>query len=345
MKVLNNYILILVIKYILIAASIIVGLDILFNTVFNNKDLVSIHETKEIVLYFFSLTLDTIYLYSPIYIYIGLLICLAKLSANSELLVIKATGITFWHLVYLLFRPVFIIVIILMFISEFAIPYTDSLSSTNLYNATFKKNILYKNNNSAIYISTATHEGHLNNFIEYQFNDDKLYKTTFAKTGNYLNNNWVLKNLDNTYYYSDRLILQEDELSLWDSSLSVRSLFVMSANIQALSLDDLYYYILNNSKLSFYSKNYEVIFWNKIFLPIILLCMVILALSCVYNLKLRQSIYKQVSVSVAIGILLQYIQLIVVPISIIYALPTIFTPVIPIILILMVARWMIYKMS
>ena len=232
----------------------------------------------------------------------------------------------------------------LVCISEFAIPYTASLSSKNLASDTLQRNVLYKEKDSAIYISKVTNAGHLDSFIEYQFNNNELHKIIASSTGEYTKDKWLLSDVNTTYYYPEKLRLQKDKLSFWDSSLSARSLFAMSANIDSLSLPDLYYYIANNSRLSLYSKNYEVIFWNKIFFPIVILCLVILAISCVYNLKSRKSMYKELSISIAVGVVLQYMQLIVGPITIVYNLPTILTAIIPIGLILAVSWFMLYKM-
>ena len=344
MKVINNYIFILTLKYICVSAFIIVGLDVLFNIVFSNTDLFSIDGYTELVVYFISLVLDRTYMYASVYIYIAILMCLARLSVNSELLVIKSVGMNFWGIVYLFFRPVCIIIIVLVCIGEFVIPYTVFLSSKYVSNDTLQRNVLYKEKDSAVYISKVTNAGHLDSFIEYQFNNNELHKITAASTGQYTKDKWVLSDVSTRYYYPEKLSVQRDKLSVWNSSLSVRSLFAMSADIESLSLPDLYYYIVNNSRLSFYSKNYEVIFWNKIFFPVVILCLVILAISCVYNFKSRQSMYKKLSISIAVGIVLQYMQLIVGPVTIVYNLPTILTAIIPIGFILAVSWCMFYKM-
>ena len=54
--------------------------------------------------------------------------------------------------------------------------------------------------------------------------------------------------------------------------------------------------------------------------------------------------YKKLSISIAVGIVLQYMQLIVGPVTIVYNLPTILTAIIPIGLILAVSWCMFYTM-
>ena len=98
MKVINNYIFILTLKYILVYALIIVGLDVILHiVVFSKKDvLLSTGSSTEVVIYLISIVLDRTYMYASVYIYIAILMCLARLSVNSELLVIKSAGINFF---------------------------------------------------------------------------------------------------------------------------------------------------------------------------------------------------------------------------------------------------------
>ena len=139
------------------------------------------------------------------------------------------------------------------------------MSSKYVSNDTLQRNVLYKEKDSAVYISKVTNAGHLDSFIEYQFNDNELHKITAASTGQYTKDKWVLSDVSTRSYYPEKLSLQRDKISVWNSSLSVRSLFAMSADIDSLSLPDLYYYIVNNSRLSFYSKIMKSYFGIKYF--------------------------------------------------------------------------------
>ena len=218
---------------------------------------------------------------------IGTLFALARMSENSEITVMRASGLSLVQLAMHVAGAGLVIAIATLIVGELVAPYTEEaakalrLKSTRAIVAReFRSGFWVKDDRSFVNIQDVTPETELLNLKIYEF--DPSYRLTAisrAEKGVYEGpNRWKLSNVELTRFEGDRAVLERLPNAIWNSVLTPDILSVLKIVPERMSALNLRSYIEHLRENRQKATRYEIAFWNKVLYPVAAIVMMILAI-------------------------------------------------------------------
>jgi lipopolysaccharide export system permease protein len=248
----------------------------------------------------------------PMAALLGTLLAVSRLSAQSELTVMRASGLSlarlaaFAGIVGVLFS-----VVVLVF-AEFVAPATEELAKRTKLNATsnviarqFRSGFWMKDDQSFINIQTVTPEKTLLELRIYEF--DREYRLTalsVAKSATYdrAAARWVLSDVERTAFANQRAQLTRLPTANWNSAITPDLISVLLIRPDAMPVSSLYSYIDHLRENKSNSTQYELAFWGKLFQPITIVIMMLLAVPFAIQSQRAQGAGAKMLLGIVVGL-------------------------------------------
>jgi len=232
---------------------------------------------------------------SPSILLLGGILSLGAMAANSELIVMRASGISTMRITRSVLQTGFLIAIMVALLGEYVVPSATRLATAYRAQAIEKKLIVGSSNdiwardgNRYVNVKQILPDHQLKNIYVYELDDNRqLSAVIYAQHAQYLDNEWVLDNIKRSEISSrgvttlfekqlklKRLILLElfTVLELHSKDMSASELLTYSQYLQSNKLDD---------------GEYRLAFWIKIFTPFTCLAMLLIAMPIVFSTSPR----------------------------------------------------------
>lgn len=276
-------------------------------------------------------------IFFPMAALLGALIGLGALASSSELVVIQAAGQSRFKIVISAMKTAIPMMIMVMLMGEYVAPYTEqkaaqfrgeSISGQSIIRA--QEGVWAKDKDNFINIGKVNNGSELHNVTIYEFSDNqRLVKTTQAEKAIYVKKYWELTGLRITHFERDRITVTQLATQRWDSTLTPEKLDVVTIDPEDLSISGLYSYItyLDSNKQD--AASYELAFWRKIFQPLSIGVMVLLALSFVFGPLRTVTMGARILMGVVAGFTFYLASETFGPISLVYSLPPFLGAVVP----------------
>jgi len=233
---------------------------------------------------------------SPMAALLGGLIGLGGMANNSELIAMRAAGISYTRIVLSVLQAGALMLVIALFFGEVIAPETEQYAQTMRSQALAKQVTLKtkygfwaRDGNAYINIRNILPGSRLEDIYIYEYDDEKQLKfSTHAKTAKYENDQWLLEDIKQSQFTDDGVQSRTIDYAKWDSMLDPGLLNVVSLNPHILPAWGLYKYIRFLQTNGQDAKTYEVAFWGKMVTPLVTLVMLYLSLPFVFG-QLRSS--------------------------------------------------------
>jgi|APSaa5957512535_1039671.scaffolds.fasta_scaffold35255_2 lipopolysaccharide export system permease protein len=350
MQILDKYIFKSIATAICMTVIIIVCIDLVMACAASSVDLNKTYQLQHMLLYNLLLIPEKLlHTYAPICVLIGTLVALGRLASNNEIIILQAAGISLNKLLLAVSKPVVCIIICLFIMDTWLVPFTSGIatqqSAKNINKqGLLSSNILYKNNNSYIHIQQVNAKGQLANLNIYNFNKQQLSQISHANSGQFSADKWLLPQVNTRHFSRSRIDNTHQVAQEWEANLSLQNLFVLSTASYLLPIADLFNYLwFIDDDGSTQHKQLLISFWKKLFLPLTILSLVVLALAFVLGPLRSVTMSAKVLTGIVVGSVLLLIQLLMEPVIIIASLPSILSIIIPIVLTLSLALWMLRR--
>lgn len=252
----------------------------------------------------------------PIAALIGAVLGLGSMASNSELIVMRGSGVSLWRIVGWVMRPAFLLVILSFCISEWVIPYTTEQAKGVKTQSTVAalgevRGYWTKEGNHFYYIDYANSKGNLNGIQVASFDDDYRLDTVInAKTGQFIRDGeWVLKNNQQLN------ILPNGDASFQtiptkDLSLALQPKFVHMVTLdpEELAPSELVGFMRYMHEYSQIPKTYQLAFWKKVGSPFSLIALTLIACSFIFGPLRQQSMGFRLVIALFVGLSIFYLQ-------------------------------------
>ena len=258
------------------------------------------------------------YLYEilPISALIGAILGLGTLASNSELIVMRAAGISLWRIVGWVMRSAMILVLMSFALSEFVVPVTnEQAKSVKSHRSAAEmgevKGYWTREGQRYIYIDYANSKGELKNVQMIDFDQQyRINSILDADEGKFVQNGeWELKNaqqMDITSNGTSRLIkTSEQGLAL---ALQPKYVHMVTIDPEDLAPSQLVGFMSYMDQYSAIPKTYLLAFWKKVGSPFALLALVLVACSFIFGPLRQQSMGFRLVIALFIGLGFYYIQ-------------------------------------
>ena len=316
MKILDRYISRSVLSAFFIVLMIIVGLDLLSAFLAELEDLERDYQTRQALQYVLMSFPRRVAEFIPVAILIGCLIGLGALANNSELIVMRAAGISVGRIVFAVLKPTMFILLMSILLSEQVVPYTEQIAESERSLLKGGQDALksghglwHREKNEIVHINAVTPDGRLYGISRYQFDEEgNMLKASFSESGTYKNNNWDLVGTQSTELFSSYTALVKQEHEQWLFALTPHNLSSAAVDPEFLDLVSLYSYARYLEEQELNSSHYSLAFWKKILQPLVSIAMVLIAVSFIFGPLRSVSMSFRVLVGVVVGLVFQQAQ-------------------------------------
>jgi len=315
MKILDKYIGQTVLSGILIVLLVLVGLFTFFEFIDEIDDI-----GKE--RYGLWQAIQYVALEIPVYIYdlfpsaalLGSLLGLGMLANNSELTVMRATGISTVRIIVSILKIGVILTVLIIIIGEFIAPQTGQYANNMRATAQSeheRQRIVFltrygfwsRDQSDFINIRTIYPDGGFGGVTLYEFDiEHKLTSITRAKHAFYEDGQWLLKEVDKHIIEATKITRQYLDTVVWKAILSPELVKIVVISPHKLSSIGLYKYIGYLRQNGQRTDKYELAFWSRLGYPLVCITMIFLATPFVFGSLRTVSIGQRILVGALIGV-------------------------------------------
>lgn len=293
------------------------------------------------------------YLYEilPIAALIGAVLGLGSMASNSELIVMRAAGISLWRIVGWVMRSAMLLVVLSFLLTQFVIPYTNeqakSIKSHRSIAALGEvKGYWTREGQRFIYIDYANSQGTLKQVQVVDFDENYRMKSLLnSEEGQFFKEGqWNLKNsaqvnlLDNGQ--AQVVNKNQQDLAL---ALQPKYVHMVTINPEDLAPTQLLSFMQYMHEYSQVPKTYLLAFWKNIGSPFALLALVLIACSFIFGPLRQQSMGFRLVIALFVGLGFYYIQDFLGYASLVYAPSPAWFVFLPIVLMFGIGSYLLYR--
>jgi lipopolysaccharide export system permease protein len=249
----------------------------------------------------------------PIGTLIGSLLGLGNLANHGELNAMRAVGISITRIIWAVIKTGMIIAICAVLIGELLAPFSEEIASNLRANFLADNSVtktLYgfwaRDRNTFVNIRDIMPEGRLGEVYIYEFNQDRqLIRSTNAALATYDTNakTWQLEHVQRSIVQDTGVATEQIPKMTWSSLINPEMLNLLVINPESLPIWTLYRYMQFMAANGLNITNYQIIFWNKLANPIVILMMITLTVPLLFGNLRQVSTGQRVFSGIMLGIM------------------------------------------
>lgn len=230
-------------------------------------------------------------IFFPIAALLGSLIGLGALASKSELVVMETSGFSRFRIAKAVMKTSIPIVLLTMAIGEWVSPDAEqtarNMRSEKIYGSSLlatQNSVWAKDGDNYVHINQINNDGSIGNIEIYMVKDNKMTSFYHARYGSYKDQAWQLNQVSE-YDFTDKDQIKNNMMInwRWQTSITPDKLTVVAQNPESLSAIGLYQYAKYLHASGQDASNYQLLFWKKIFKPLSVAVMMLLALSFIFG--------------------------------------------------------------
>ena len=352
-KRISSYISISVVGAIGLVLLIIVTLDCVGAMIDGAGDVTAEYNFLQVLIYVALTVPGRIYEFLPTASLIGCLVGLGALANNSELIVIRAAGLSVMRIVWIVLRPILFLVLIGVLFGEYVVTHTEKYAESRRMLLTKDKvaqgsasGLWNKEGNEFTHIAAIFPGGELFGVTRYEFDENHvLKKASFSDKASFQNGTWVEEFGAATYFEANNTRVETFIQRIWTTELSPELLNIASLPSESLSMRDL---SKHSSYLNDQGQNasrYELDFWRKALQPLTFIGLILIASSFIFGPLRRVSMGYRVFAGVVVGIVFRISQDLLGPASIVFGFSPFIAVIFPAIICSLIGIFLLKKSS
>ena len=272
---------------------------------------------------------------------VGSLLALGQLALSSELVVIRASGVSIGQIIASVMKAAILMMIVALVVGETFGPSgmhaavnskTLAMNSGQAINTS--QGMWLRNGDTYINIQKIDPNKQMLGISRYTFNvKHQMVSASYAREADYQAGHWVLKGIQQTNFIEGvRASSENIESEAWTIKLNPNLKALTRLNADELSLATLRHYIQQREHSGLSSKRYTLVFWQRLLQPFATFVMIFLAIPFVFGSMRSVSMGVRVIVGVAVGFSFYIANELIGSMSIVWQMPPWFGALLPIIL-------------
>ena len=280
----------------------------------------------------------SIYEYLPLSCLVGCLIGLGVLASSSELVVIRASGVSVRQIIWAVMRPIFIFIVAGVLMGEYVSPYANqladsfrTLSRETTDSSQAKRGHWNREGNEYMHFNAVLPNGKLFGITRYQFDDEGvLLETSYVESAIYQGNHWFEENGIVTSFGAEKVEQFTFTTREWHTEVSPELLNVLVLETNDLPMQRLKSYADYLDRQGLDSSEYRLIFWRKALQPLATTSLVVIAISFILGPLRQTTMGFRVFIGVIVGLIFQSSQQILAPTSYLMGFSPMYAVLVPI---------------
>ncbi|MEI2265431.1 LPS export ABC transporter permease LptG [Erwinia sp. CGal63] len=293
-------------------------------------------------------------IFFPMAALLGALLGLGALAQRSELVVMQASGFTRMQIAASVMKTAIPLVLLTMAIGEFVAPQGEQMARN--YRAqqlvggsllSTQNGLWAKDGDNFIFIERLKDNSELGGISIYNFNGERrLQSVRYAASAKYNSEKklWDLSEVDESILTNPQQVTGSQTLTgEWKTSLTPDKLGVVALDPDALSISGLYNYTKYLKQSGQVSGRYQLNMWSKIFQPLSVAVMMLMALSFIFGPLRSVSMGMRVVTGISFGFLFYVLDQIFGPLSLVYNIPPVLGALLPSAAFMAISVYMLLK--
>ncbi|MCY4177612.1 MAG: LPS export ABC transporter permease LptG [Endozoicomonadaceae bacterium] len=274
----------------------------------------------------------------PVCCLVGTVAGLGILLNHNELMVIRTSGLSRTRICLAVIKPVVILIIGSMLLSEFIIPKLQYAAEMQRTTARLRdsqqiaKGVWWRNQNDYMHFN-AIMNNRLNGVQIFSFNNqNQLTKTTHAEYAIKDGRKWILKNVSTIDYLPNETKKTTKEAELWNIKLNTQLLQIAMTVPEYLSIRDLFTYIQYMKTQHAKTDGYRLSLYDKLLYPLTIISLLLTGISFIFGPLRSATTGSRIFAGITISILFMLLQKISGPASLVFGFSPVLAALLPIII-------------
>ncbi len=292
MRILDFYIGKTLLRHILVTIVVLVGLFAFVSFIDELGDLDrGRYGILQVMQYVLLKIPKTLYEVFPMAALIGSILGLSTLAKTSELIVMRASGVSIQRIIVSVLKVGLILALLSMLIGEVVAPYTEDraieVKANSIQNSASARNntgIWLRDDNTYVNIDDVLPDLTLLKVKIFEFDSQNFLRwLVTAEQGEYREGRWLLRGLSRTNINEQSSLADAIDAAYWSTAIDPDILRIYQVKPEQLTIFQLQEYIAHLASNKQDTASYELEFWSKMFTPLATLVMLILAVPFVFK--------------------------------------------------------------
>ena len=295
-------------------------------------------------------------IFFPMAALLGALLGLGMLAQRSVLVVMQASGFTRMQVALSVMKTAIPLVLLTMAIGEWVAPQGEQMArnyrAQMMYGGSLlstQQGLWAKDGNNFVYIERVKGDNELGGISIYSFNDQRRLQTVrYAATATFNPETrvWQLSQVDESNLTNDKQITGTQTVTgTWKTKLTPDKLGVVALDPDALSISGLREYVRYLKSSGQDASRYQLNMWSKIFQPLSVAVMMLMALSFIFGPLRSVPMGVRVVTGISFGFLFYVLDQIFGPLSLVYNIPPIMGALLPSASFFLISLWLLIRKS
>lgn len=289
----------------------------------------------------------------PMAALLGALISLGNLASRSELVVMQASGFSRFKIGLAVMKTALPLVLLTMVIGEWGIPQTEQFARDMRARAisggsmlSVKNGVWAKDGNNFVFVRRVTDGAKLDDIYIYTFDEKRnLIQLKHANQATFSTeeNQWQLRQVSDSNISENEVVTANRLTESWTTNLTPDKLGAVSLRPTSLSISGLYSYISFLRETGQDVSRFELTFWRKIFQPVSVGVMMMLALSFIFGSLRSVTAGARIVTGICFGFLFYVVNEIFGQMSVVYNMPAMVGALMPSFVFIAIIWWLLSR--
>lgn len=338
MTILNRYLIRTVIEATLLAMLVLIGMQCFIIFVRELHDIgTKDYGVMQALVYVPLLLPSNLYQFFPMAGLLGCLLGLGRLASRSELIVMRAAGVSMAQIIFAVLKAALIMLVIATAMGEWLGPHAEdyaehykaiAMSGGQVLNT--QQGMWFRDGDNFIHVNSVSGHGWvLQGITRYHINNHRLKTASYAQSGEFHQGQWVFNNIEQSTISNEQVTSAHFARQVWDVSFNPRLLNMGEADPSQLTLPRLYGYIQYLKQTHQSPEQAQFTFWQRLFQPLATVIMICLAVPFIFGPLRTVTMGLRILAGIVVGFGFYMLNQFFGPLSMVYQLPPLLAAALP----------------
>lgn len=354
MKILERYVAKTVLGATGLVTLLLTGLQIFILLVNQIGDIGKEHYSLAMALWYVLFQLPwQVYLFFPIACLLGSLTGLGLLASSSELVVMRAAGMSMGQITLAVFKAALVMILLVTLMSETIVPklsrYAHDSKMTALTGGqTFRTNkgIWLRQHLDFIQVATVLPDSVMEQVYHFHFDEShRLQKALAIREIRFEQDHWQAYGIKETVFNKNNIETHTYDSMPWDVPLKPQLLDITSIEPDEMTLSALYRFMRLQKNSHQNIQNYELAFWQRLLQPFSTLLMMFLAIPFIFGPLRSSTMGAKILLGATVGFGFHIINKFMGPVSLVFQWPPLLAALGPLVLFTLLGVYVVRKVQ
>lgn len=250
-----------------------------------------------------------VYQLFPSAVAVGGVIALGGLAANSELIIMRAAGVSPGSIVGRVMTGGMVLVVVVIAIGELVAPpaqhYAERMRAAAIAGqagAVAERGIWVRDGDRFINLGTVRPGYVLEDVVVYEFDEGVLRRALHVDNAVHVDDEWRLRGVAETAFDGDSLMVERHAELVWAHLVEPEMFHVLAVSPTTLPIWQLYRYVEHLQRNRLESDRFDLALWKKVTTPLSTLVMLLVALPVVFGSIRATGMGQRIFIGSLIGI-------------------------------------------